>query len=449
MKDSIVARTARAPRTRTALALSLSAVVSLLLLGGCSDDSQAESPPAPPPPLVETLVVEPRAVPNRIELLGRVEPFRVSEVRARTDGLVEEVVYEEGSDVEAGDVLFRIDPRVVQASVDEAEARLRSARVAADNAQKAADRAEELIGQNVISRQEYDDAREGLQSANAAVAQTEAALQSSRISLGYAEVKAPIKGRAGRAQVREGSLVSASQATLLVTLRRTDQVYVNLAESATDLLAVRARIRAGDIDLPDADDVAVELLDDEGKPRGITGRIDFLDQTVDEETGTVTLRAVLPNPDGLLLPGQLVDTAILAGELSAAMLVPQAAVQLGTGDAALMVVEDGKVRRQPVELGKMLGGEWLILSGLEPGDEIALDNLQKLADGAPVRLARLEGDGGGGTGGPADGEGGDRGGAGADEGAGAEADDPGDTAGTAEEGGGEDADARSAPATER
>lgn len=380
----------RALPVRTRRAGIALAALALTLPAGCADDAGSAPPAAAPPPLVRTLVVEPRAVVNRIELLGRVEPFRVSEVRARTDGLVREVVYEEGDEVAEGDVLFRIDPRIVQAQADETAARLRSARAAADGARNVADRAERLIGQNAISRQDYDDANQGVQSAEAAVVQAEAALEGARIALGFAEVRAPIAGIAGRAQVREGALVSAAQATLLVTLRRTDRVYVNLAESATDLIAIRDRIRAGDIDLPDADDVAVELLADDGSPRGVTGRIDFLDQTVDESTGTVTLRAVFPNPDGLLLPGQLVDTAILAGTRPAAIVVPQPAVQLSAGGAAVMVVESGTARRRPVTLGQMLDGGWLIESGLEPGDEIALDHLQGLADGAPVRLARLE-----------------------------------------------------------
>jgi len=367
-------------------------LASTLLLTACSDDEEAAAaaPAQPPAPVVKSLVIEPRSLPNRIELTGRVAPFRISEVRARTDGLVREVAYEEGSQVEEGDLLFRIDSRIVQAAADEAEARLESARAQAANARTGADRVERLIDQNAISRQAYDDAIEASEAADAAVVQAEATLESARVSLGFAEVKAPIPGRAGRALVREGSLVSAAQATPLVTLRRTDQVYVNLAESATDLLAIRDRIRSGDIRVADESNVAVELLDDDGTALDLAGRIDFYDQTVDERTGTVTLRAVFPNPDGQLLPGQLVDTAILAGERPDAIAVPQPAVLLAAQGAAVMVVQDGTVSRRPVTLGPMVDGDWLIEDGLQAGDEIVLDNLQTLSDGASVRLARLQ-----------------------------------------------------------
>ncbi len=382
--------------------MRLAAPLALVLLVGCDGEADPAPPLAPPPPVVRTLVVEPQSVANRVELIGRVEPFRTSEVRARTDGLVEEVVYEEGSDVRERDVLFRIDPRTVQAEADQAEARLQSARSAADNARSVADRSERLIGQNAISQQDYDASLEAAQSTEAAVVQAEAALRAARIALGFAEVRAPIAGRAGRAQVREGSLVSAAEGTLLVTLRRTDRVYVNLAESATDLLAIRAQIVAGDIELADPNAVAVELVGDDGEPLGITGRIDFLDQSVDEETGTVSLRAVFPNPDGLLLPGQLVDTVVLAGERPDALVVPQPAVLLGADSAAVMLAADGTAVRRPVELGPMVDGGWIVRSGLEAGDEVVLDHLQRLADGAPVRLARLEPAEGGATAGTGD-----------------------------------------------
>lgn len=363
----------------------------LLGLGSCGENEEAATSQAAPPPTVEVLTLETRAVPNVIELPGRVEPLRTAEVRARVTGIIEAVTYEEGSHVSEGKLLFRIDPREAQASYSQAQATLQRAQATAKNAREVVRRYEGLVEQQAISQQEYDAAVASLREAEADVAQAQAAAEARRLTLSYTNVNAPISGRAGRARVREGALVSESEATLLTVIEQLDPVYVNFSQSTSELLALRRNIGSGDLDVPDPTSVAVEITYEDGTPAGVTGHIDFLDLSVSEETGTITVRAEVPNPETpqrVLLPGQYVTGRLLAGERRNGIAVPQRAVMVGEQEASVFVVDSENIARsRTVELGPQNGQMWIITEGLSEGERVVVSGTQKVQAGQPVNIA--------------------------------------------------------------
>jgi membrane fusion protein (multidrug efflux system) len=356
--------------------------LAALLLGACSD--AANEQPPPPPPQVEVMTVEPRSVANSIELPGRVQAVRIAEIRARVNGIVQRRLYEEGSDVQAGDVLFEIDPREMRASLNAARAALERAEANALNAGQDVRRYQGLVAKQAISQQEFDSAQARLRSARADVSEAKAAVQSAQLNLEYTRVESPIDGRAGRAEVTEGALVNAANGTLLATVEQFDPVYVNFAQSSSDLLALRAQVAAGELQLPERGRVEVQLFLENGAEYPHRGRINFLAMTIDESTGSVALRAEFPNPERLLLPGQFVRARIAAGTRPEAVLVPQRAVRVGNTRAQVLLVdaEERAVSRE-VRLGELHGSDWLILDGLQAGDRLIVEGAAR--SGQPVR----------------------------------------------------------------
>ena len=366
-------------------------IALLLVAAGCGSGGEGSNEVAPPPPVVKTLVVETRNVPNIVELPGRVEPFRTAEVRARVTGIVEALTYEEGSEVAEGKLLFRIDPREARAAFNQAQATLQRARATAANAREVVRRYEGLVEQQAISRQENDAAIAALREAEADVAQAEAAAEGRRLTLSYTNVNAPISGRAGRAQVREGALVSETEATLLTVVEQLNPVYVNFSQSTSELLSLRRSIASGELEVPDPSKVAVEISYEDGSPAGVQGHIDFLDLSVAEDTGTINVRAEAPNPAApqrALLPGQYVTGRLLIGERANGIAIPQRAVMIEQDSASVYVVgADMLARRRTVKLGPQDGKLWIITGGLSKGDRIVVNGLQKVQPGQPVRLA--------------------------------------------------------------
>lgn len=301
----------------------LAAVTACLLLASCSN-SEAPAEPAPIP--VKTVTIASRPIPNVVEFPGRVEPVRQAEVRARVTGIVQARLYEEGTDVRAGQPLFRIDPRELRASYAQTEAALQRARATVTNARAVVERFQPLVAENAISGQEYDAAVAASREAQANVAQLRAQFEAASLQLGYTTVRAPISGRAGRALVTEGALVSQPEGTLLTRIEQVSPVYVNFAQSASEVLALRRAVAAGEIELDEGDRVEVTLTFSDGTDYPVTGYIDFYALSVDEQTGTVELRAEFPNPAGLLLPGEFVRAKIFAGEVQQGIAVPQRAV---------------------------------------------------------------------------------------------------------------------------
>lgn len=361
----------------------LAAITACLLLASCSN---SEAPPEPAPIPVKTVTIASRPIPNVVELPGRVEPVRQAEVRARVTGIVQARLYEEGTDVRAGQPLFRIDPRELRASYAQTEAALQRARATATNAHAVVERFQPLVAENAISGQEYDAAVAASREAQANVAQLRAQLEAASLQLGYTTVRAPISGRAGRALVTEGALVSQPEGTLLTRIEQVSPVYVNFAQSASEVLALRRAVAAGEIELDEGDRVEVTLTFSDGTDYPVTGYIDFYALSVDEQTGTVELRAEFPNPAGLLLPGEFVRAKIFAGEVQQGIAVPQRAVTLTEqGGSVFVIGADGKATVRPITLGAMVRDVWIVQSGLNVGDLVIVSNLQKIRPGVPVK----------------------------------------------------------------
>jgi membrane fusion protein, multidrug efflux system len=365
------------------------ATAGALLLAGCGAEAP---PPAPPPPEVTIHTVSAQNVANVIELPGRVQAIRTAEVRARVNGIVQRRLFEEGTDVRAGQALFAIDPREMRASLNAIQATLQRNQASAANAQQVVNRYQGLLAGQAISRQEYDAAVAALRTAQADVANARAQVESARLNLNYATVTAPISGRAGRAQVTEGALVSAGEGTLLTTIEQMDRVYVNFGQSSADLLGIRQDVQSGKLQLPALNNVAVNLILEDGSVYGSAGSLDFLGLSIDPATGTAALRAEFPNPARLLVPGQFVRARIQAGTRPDGILIPQRAVRITPEGGTVMVVgKDNKAEVRTVKVGDLQGGNWVVLEGLKPGDKVIVNGLQKVQPGQPVTVAKPQG----------------------------------------------------------
>ena len=360
--------------------IALSAAL-LFALAACKPEEQ----PAPPPPEVGVISATPQTVPLERDLVGRLAPFRSSDVRARVPGVLTKRVYQEGSDVKEGQVLFLIDPAPLQASLSASQAQLASAQASYTNAHVAAERARQLIGQKFVSKADLDNAESAERSAAAAVQQARAGVTSSRISLDYASVRAPISGRAGKQQVTEGALVGQGDVTLLTTVDQIDPLYVNFSMSVSELEALRKAQSAGGVSLQGNGKAQVQVTLGDGTVYGETGTLDFSGVVVDPQTGAVSLRAQLPNPDKFLLPGSFVTLKATLGEQSNVFLIPQAAVLRDTQGAYVMVVgRDGKVVRKNVTTSGSKDGHWLVTEGQAAGDSVIAAGVQKVKEGAPA-----------------------------------------------------------------
>lgn len=376
----MVAGRFRAGGSNAGLAVALLAV---LLAAGCAEEVKQ----APPVPEVEVVSVGSGSIENVIELPGRVQAFRTAEVRARVTGIVSRRLYNEGSEVRAGQPLFAIDPSELRASLNAVQAALSRAEASAANARQDVNRYQPLLKDQAISKQEYDAAVARLNGAEADVAQARAQVEGARLNLSYATVTAPISGRAGRAQVTEGALVSAGGATLLTTIEQMNPVFVNFSQSSSDLLAIRRDIASGRLKVPQFETVRVELELEDGSIFSQTGRLDFLDLSFDESTGVSALRAEFPNAGQFLLPGQFVRARIFAGQRQNAILLPQRAVTVGPkGGTVMLVTAENKAEPRPVALGDLRGAEWEIMSGVKVGERVIVSGLQKVRPGAPVKV---------------------------------------------------------------
>jgi membrane fusion protein, multidrug efflux system len=372
--------------TRFRLIASLS--IATALVSACG----SEAPPAPPPPQVDILVIKPQAVGNIVELPGRVAAVRTAEVRARVDGIVERRLYEEGSDVRAGQPLFRIDPRERRADYNAAIATLQRNQASAANAGQVVARYRPLVSEQAISKQEYDAAIAQQRTGQADVANARAQADRARLALGYTNVTAPINGRVGRADVTEGALVSASAATLMTRVEQLNPVYVNFGQSSSEVIALRRDIASGRIDSPGLGRVRVRLTLEDGTPYGIEGVLNFADLAIDQATGTVSLRAQFPNPGFVLLPGQFVRARIATGTIPDGIVVPQRAVALSDRGASVMIVGPNNIATpRPIKLGDLIGGNWIVTSGLKAGDRVIINGLQKVRPGAPVAISPAKG----------------------------------------------------------
>jgi len=331
--------------------------------------------------------VQPRPVGLVTELPGRLEASRVAQVRARAAGILQKRLFVEGSDVRAGQALFKIDQASLQAAVSAAQATLSRAQATLTQAHTQAERYKPLVEANAISKQDYINAVAAEKTAEADVAAARANLQSGQINLGYATVTAPISGRIGRALVTEGALVGQGEATQLAVIQQINPMYVNFTQSTTEVLALRRAIDSGKFRRDDGADAAnVQIVLEDGSVYGQPAKLLFSDLSVDPTSGQITLRAEVPNPRGILLPGMYVRVRLEQAQTLTGIVVPQQAVQRGTtGDAVMVVGADGTVAPRPVKVGSAQGGDWVILEGLKPGELVMVYGFQKLRGNAPVK----------------------------------------------------------------
>lgn len=362
-------------------------IAATAMLSACVDQAgAAKSPASPPPAEVAIITVAPQRVALSSDLPGRLEAARIAQVRARVPGIVLQRVFREGSDVKAGEVLFRIDDAPFQASFQSAQAAL--AKAEANHAQISlkAQRYAALVDSNAISKQEYDDVNAAQKQAAADVATARAALATAGLNLGYATVTAPITGRIGRAQVTEGALVGQNEATPLATIQQLDPIYVNLTQSSAEVLQLRHALAAGQLKGVGRDEARVNLLMEDGRPYPHTGKLLFSDMAVDESTGAVVLRAVFPNPERLLMPGLFVRARLEQAINENAIVVPQQAVQRSAEGARVMLVDaSNNVVARPVKADRSQGDAWIVSEGLKAGDRVIVEGLQKAKPGAPVK----------------------------------------------------------------
>ncbi|UGQ45183.1 efflux RND transporter periplasmic adaptor subunit [Massilia endophytica] len=359
------------------------AVITLSLMAACG--KKDAPPPAPPPPTVSVITVAPGSVAVTDELPGRVEAYRIAQVRARTAGIVLKRVFEEGSDVKAGQVLFRIDPAQFQASFESAQAAVSKAEANLAQAELKAKRYKPLLAAQAVSQQEYDDAVTAQKQAAADLANARAARTNAGLTLGYATVTSPISGRVGRALVTEGALVGQGEATPMATVQQLDPIYVTMTQSSTELLRLREALASGKLKSAGKDQARVTLITEDGQQYPATGKLLFSDVAVDESTGSVSLRAEFPNPKRTLLPGMYVRARLEQGVNEAAITVPQQAIVRGAeGSSVLIVGPDNKVSAQPVKAEASEGNNWVVSSGLKGGERIIVEGFQKAKPGAPV-----------------------------------------------------------------
>ena len=363
-------------------ALTACALATSLALVGCSKDpkdaQQAGAAQQMPPTEVGVLVAQPQSVEQSVELSGRTTAFEISEVRPQTSGVVLKRLFTEGSYVREGQALYEIDSRTNRASLDSSRAALTRQQAQLNVLRVKEGRYRQLVGSNAISKQEYDDIVAQVKLAEADVAATQAEVRNAEINLGFSTVRAPISGQTNRSTVTAGALVTASQAEPLVTIQRLDPIYVDINQSSAELLRLRQQLSQGSLN--SSNNTKVKLKLEDGSYYPVEGRLAFSDASVNPETGTVTLRAVFPNSNHLLLPGMFATAQIVQGVIPNAILIPQAAIsRTPTGQAMAMIVNaKGIVEQRPVTTVGTQGSNWIVTEGLQTGDKVIVEGVAKV-----------------------------------------------------------------------
>jgi membrane fusion protein (multidrug efflux system) len=376
---------ARSPRATVVSPLAVVAAIAAFALAGCGQ--QAPQMPPQMVPEVGVVTIAPHAVVASTELSGRLSAIRVAEVRPQVEGIVRKRLFTEGAVVAAGSVLYQIDPDSYQAAYDQAVGTLAKAVATAAAAQTKATRYTALWKVQGVSQQDYDDAISSLQEAQADAVADRAALKTAAINLGYTKVVAPIAGRIGKSSVTEGALVTAEQTTALATVQATDQMYLDVTRSSADWLRLQKEFASGQLQQAGKDGAVVHLVMEDGSPYAQAGKLLFSDITVDSTTGSVTLRCVFPNPDGVLLPGMFVRARLEEGVNQQAITVPQLAVSRASdGSASVLTVDAAnKVEQRHVTADTANGADWIVTRGLKTGDRVIVAGSQKARAGALVK----------------------------------------------------------------
>lgn len=366
-------------------AAARAALLLCLIAAGCSRRPAGQ--PSPPAPEVAVTTVAAEPVVLTTQLPGRTSAFLVAEIRPQVSGIIQKRLFAEGSDVQAGQTLYQIDPAPFEAALANARAALARAQAQLPAVRARARRFEQLLAAEAVSQQTYDDVSSALKQAEADVAYWQAAVETARIHLDYTRITAPISGRIGKSNVTEGALVTAYQPLALATIQQLDPIYVDVPQSTRELLDLRRRLQEGRIHHAGAEQNEATLLLEDGTVYPHKGKLQFRDVTVDPTTGSVTLRILFPNPGGELLPGLFVRALVQEGVNRQAILIPQQAVSRdpkGT-PLALVVDSEGKTEQRMLVLDRAIGDRWLVASGLTPGDRVIVEGNQKVRPGMIVK----------------------------------------------------------------
>lgn len=369
-------------------ALTACALATSIALVGCSKDQkdaqQAGASQQMPPTEVGIIVAQPQSVEQSVELSGRTTAFEVSEVRPQTSGIILKRLFAEGSYVREGQALYELDSRTNRATLDNAKAALLQQEANLSSLKTKLNRYQQLVSSNAVSKQEYDDLVGQVRVADAQVAAARAQVKNAEVDLGYSTIRSPISGQTNRSTVTVGALVTANQADPLVTIQRLDPIYVDINQSSTELLRLRQQLSKGSLD--SSNNTRVKLKLEDGSYYPIEGRLAFSDASVNTETGTVTIRAVFPNPNHLLLPGMFANAQIVQGVIPNAILIPQAAItRTPTGQAMAMIVDaKGAIEARPVTTVGVQGLNWIVTEGIKTGEKIVVDGIAKVKAGQTV-----------------------------------------------------------------
>jgi membrane fusion protein, multidrug efflux system len=374
------------PFYRIKLIVTVGILAGGLILTGCGK-KQSGGPPQSGAPEVAVVTVKPERVMLTTELPGRTSAYLIAEVRPQVGGIIQKRLFTEGSDVKEGEVLYQIDPAVYQATYNSAKAALARSEANLIPIRLKAGRYAELVKVNAVSQQESDDVSAALKQAEADVEAGKAAVETARINLAYTKVTAPISGRIGRSSVTSGALVTANQAAALATIQQLSPIYVDVTQSSADLLRLKQNLASGMLKSSGAAQARVSLLLEDGTPYPLAGTLKFSEVSVDQSTGSITLRAVFPNPKHMLLPGMFVRAILEEGVNEHAILVPQRGVTRNpAGNAMVMVVgSEDKVEPRVIKVLRTVGENWLVSEGLKAGDRVILEGLQKARPGTPVK----------------------------------------------------------------
>jgi membrane fusion protein (multidrug efflux system) len=370
---------------------ALAALAGLLWLWGC-DNSHGQPTTSAPIPEVGTVTIQSRPVELTTELPGRTSAFRIADIRPQVNGIIQKRLFQEGADVKAGQTLYQIDPAPFQVALDSARASLGKAQAHLPSIRLRVERYKDLLTDNAVSRQDYDDAAAALEQAQAEIEYWKTAVAAARINLDYTRIGAPFAGRIGRTLVRTGSLVTAYQPAPLATLQQLDPIYVDVVQSSAELLRLRRSLEAGRLSADAAGRNKVRIFLEDGNLYPQEGALQFADVTVDPTTGSFSLRIIVPNPKHLLLPGMFVRAVVQEGIADQAILVPQQGVSRNPkGEPIALVLDDtDKVQQRLLILDRAIGDQWLVTSGLLPGERLIIEGLLNLRPGTTVKAVPLD-----------------------------------------------------------
>lgn len=364
----------------------------LLFLGGCENSHGKQKARPAPVPEVATVTLEPQPVELTTELPGRTSAYGVAEIRPQVNGIIQKRLFEEGSRVEAGQLLYQIDPAPFRVALNSARASLAKARASLPALQSKANRYRNLLAQHAVSQQDYDNAEAALDQGLAEIEYWKSQIEKARIELKYTQITAPISGQISRSRVTDGALVTAYQSSPLATIQQLDPIYVDVAQSTSELLEMRRSLMSGRVSRHEDNGKKVRILLEDGSPYPLEGTLRFRDVTsVDPATGSYILRVEVPNPDDLLLPGMYVRAVVKEGTVEQAVLAPQEGVTRNPkGEAiAFIVDEDDVVQQRKLTIDRAIGNDWLVTSGLSSGDRVIVEGRLNVKPGQKAKVVSL------------------------------------------------------------